>query len=215
MAGGSGSRMKSEVPKQFLPLRGKPVLMHTLQTFRNFDPEIGIVLVLPASEIDFWNELCVKHQFKNADTIVSGGSNRFQSVKNGLKGISENSVVAIHDGVRPFVAQQTIANCFKQAEAYGAAVPYIDMYESLRYTDKSSNYAIARGNIKIIQTPQVFQSELIQKAYLQEYQEDAFTDDASVVERFGHDIVMVEGNRENIKITTPFDLLIGEALVQS
>lgn len=215
VAGGSGSRMKSKVPKQFLPLRGKPILMHTIHTFRKFDKEIGITLVLPANEIEPWNDLCSKHEFENVDIIVAGGENRFQSVKNGLKAIPKNSIVGIHDGVRPFVSTETITKCYITAETFGAAVPYIDVQESLRYTDNTSNYAIARGNIKIIQTPQVFQSEIVTKAYQQEYQEEAFTDDASVVERFGHQIKMVEGNRENIKLTTPFDLLIGEALVQS
>lgn len=207
--------MKSDVPKQFLPLRGKPILMRTITTFRQYDEEIGIILVLPADEIDFWNNLSKKHFFINADTIVAGGENRFQSVKNGLQAIPENCLVGIHDGVRPFVSVETITKCYKIAETDGAAVPYVDVQESLRYTDNASNYAIARGNIKIIQTPQVFQSELIKKAYQQEYQEEAFTDDASVVERFGHKIKMVEGNRENIKLTTPFDMLIGEALVHS
>lgn len=215
VAGGSGSRMKSNVPKQFLPLRGKPVLMHTIQTFRKYDEEIETILVLPEIEIDFWNDLCTKHGFKNADRIVAGGENRFQSVKNGLKAVSNKSLVGVHDGVRPFVSTKTISQCFKKAEMHGAAVPYIDMLESLRYSDQVTNYAIARGNIKIIQTPQVFQSEILVKAYDQEYQEEAFTDDASVVERFGGTIKMVRGNRENIKITTPFDMLIGEALVQS
>lgn len=213
VAGGSGTRMQSQIPKQFLPLGGKTVLMHTITIFRKYDPNIKIILVLPKAQIDTWNNLCVKHEFKNVDKVVIGGVNRFLSVKNGLSEIEENTIIGVHDGVRPFVSLETISNCYSAAKEYGAAIPVMDVQESLRFSDRTSNYSVHRSSFKIVQTPQVFASEILLDAYNKAENGNGFTDDASVVEKNGTSIHLVEGNRENIKITTRFDLLIGEAFL--
>ncbi len=215
VAGGSGTRMGADIPKQFLVLGNLPVVMHTINVFKNYDDEIEIILVLPKDQFETWEHLKAQYQFKRDVQLAEGGENRFFSVKNGLAFISEPGLVAIHDGVRPFVSIETIDKCFHKADVYGAAVPVRDMHESLRFNDGSTNYAVDRSHMKIVQTPQVFKSEIILDAYNQNYKSDEFYDDASVVERNGVKIQLVEGNRENIKITTPFDLKIGEVLIHS
>lgn len=214
VAGGKGERMQTNIPKQFLELNGKPVLMHTLDTFRNFDPEMELILVLPSSQIEYWNALCKKHAFSAPHKIAEGGATRFQSVKNGLKAISSPDYIAIHDGVRPLVSHETITDCFAEAEISGAAIPVVDAVDSLRKITENGNVAVDRSLYKMVQTPQVFEAKLILEAYNQDFS-DTFTDDASVVEAFGHKVSLVAGNRENIKITTQTDMLLAEAILNS
>jgi len=213
IAGGKGERMNADIPKQFLEIQGKPILMHTLEVFRRYDASMELILVLPSVQIEFWEELCKKHAFNIPHQIVSGGQTRFQSVKNGLGTIRFNSLVAVHDGVRPLVSIDTIARCFDEAEKSGAAIPVIDLVESIRQISENESSSVDRSAYKLVQTPQVFESELLKKAYEQEFT-PLFTDDASVVEALGTKIQLVEGNRENIKITTEFDLRIAESLIK-
>jgi 2-C-methyl-D-erythritol 4-phosphate cytidylyltransferase len=226
VAGGKGLRMGADLPKQFLPIGGKPVLMRTLEVFERAIPGIHIILVLPADQQDFWRELCLRHSFALPHTVATGGETRFYSVKNGLNSIlpdfssvREESLVAVHDGVRPFVSADVIRRCFDAAHDHGAAVPVVPVVETLRQLvpqtqGGTESLTVDRSLYRLVQTPQTFQLQLLQRAYEQSYR-DAFTDDASVVEALGHPITLVEGNRENIKITTPFDLAIAEALLAS
>jgi len=212
VAGGSGKRMGAEIPKQFLELAGRPVLMHTIERFKSFNNTIEIITVLPENQLRFWIDLQKKHSFTVPHTLVKGGSNRFFSVRNGLKFVNIPSLVAIHDGVRPFVSIDTIKRCFDTAEKLGNAIPTISPTESLRIMTGQGSLPVNRLNVKQIQTPQVFNAGLIKNAYLQEYSPE-FTDDATVLERTGEKINLIEGNRENIKITNPEDLLISTALL--
>ncbi len=212
VAGGSGKRMGVDTPKQFLELAGKPVLMHTIERFRKFNESIEIITVLPDNQLRYWNELMKKYSFDVPHTLVKGGSKRFNSVKHGLEFISTPGLVAIHDGVRPLVRIETIQRCFEAAEKYGNAIPVISPDDSLRFEDGNKSIPINRMQVKKVQTPQVFDAALIKKAYMQEY-DPAFTDDATVVEKMGEKICMVEGNRENIKITNPEDLFIAQTLL--
>jgi 2-C-methyl-D-erythritol 4-phosphate cytidylyltransferase len=212
VAGGSGTRMNSAIPKQFLELHGKPVLMHSIQIFAKAIPEINIILVLPLPYRKQWETLCKTHNFTIPFQLADGGETRFHSVKNGLTLVPENAVVGIHDAARPLVNIKTIINAFETAAQKGNASPAIQINESLREVKDNNNKAIDRSTIFIIQTPQCFQSNLIKKAFLQEYRQ-SFTDDASVLEAMGEKINLIEGNRENIKITTPLDLIIAEAIM--
>ncbi len=213
MAGGKGLRMNAPVPKQFLEIAGKPVLMHTLEVFKNYDPVIELILVLPAGQIDFWKELCKKYAFEINHQIATGGETRFHSVKNGLKLVNLPSLVAVHDAVRPLVSIETISRCFNEAEKSGAAIPVIELNDSIRELFEENSKSVDRNKYRLIQTPQVFDSEILKKAYLQEYS-SLFTDDASVVENAGTKINLVEGNRENIKITTEHDLIFAEMIMR-
>jgi 2-C-methyl-D-erythritol 4-phosphate cytidylyltransferase len=212
VAGGAGTRMKSDVPKQFMLLGGKPILMQTLQKFYEYDPLIEFRLVLPQSLFDAWNELCRQYHFKIPHKIFHGGSTRFHSVKSGLTGISESSLIAVHDAVRPLVSSRTIKNCFNLAMEKGCAIPVMPLTESIREITNNSSVARKREIYRTVQTPQVFKSEILLKSYNAEYTE-LFTDDASVVEHAGYSVYLTEGNIENIKITNPVDLLIGESLI--
>lgn len=212
VAGGIGKRMGAEIPKQFLELAGRPVLMHTIERFKAYNEAIEIITVLPENQLRFWIELQKKHTFSVVHTLVKGGSNRFQSVKNGLKFVNSDGLVAIHDGVRPFVSIDTITRCFETAGKLGNAIPAISPTESLRIIKDDNSFPVSRFDVKQIQTPQVFRTELIKKAYRQEYSKE-FTDDATVLEKMGEKINLIEGNRENIKITNPEDLIISSALI--
>ena len=212
VAGGTGERMKSEIPKQFIEIAGKPILMHTIEKFREFDGSIEIITVLPENQLRFWSELQKKYSFSVTHTLVKGGKTRFDSVRNGLGFIYGAGLVAIHDGVRPFVSIETIKRCFDTAAKLGNAIPVISPSDSMRIVAKNGNEPVDRTKIKLIQTPQVFRTELIRYAYRQDYIPE-FTDDAIVLERTGAKINLVEGNRENIKITNPEDLLIAGALL--
>lgn len=211
VAGGSGTRMKGKIPKQFLELNGKPVLMHTFEAFLKYDINTQFVLVLPEAQLINWKKLCVKYDFNIKHSLVSGGEMRFHSVKNGLSKIEEDGIVFIHDGVRPLVSAQTISNCYKTALEKGNALPVISPSESIRETVNGDSRAVDRKRFYLVQTPQSFKVSIIKKAYEQHYQEK-FTDDASVLENTGQKIHLVEGNRSNIKITYPEDLLIASSL---
>jgi 2-C-methyl-D-erythritol 4-phosphate cytidylyltransferase len=212
VAGGSGKRMGLETPKQFLELAGRPVLMHTIERFKAFDDSIEIITVLPENQLRHWISLQKQYSFTVQHTLVKGGAHRFFSVKNGLKFVNSPGLVAIHDGVRPFVTLDTIKRCFETAEKLGNAIPSIQSTESVRILTENGNMPVNRINVRQIQTPQVFSAELIKKAYLQEYRPE-FTDDATVLEQSGEKIILIDGNRENIKITNPEDLLISKALL--
>lgn len=213
VAGGKGIRMGRTIPKQFLPIGGKPLLMHTIEAFYRADRTIRIVLVLPSDQQNYWKSLCLQYDFVIEHTIVEGGETRFMSVRNGLKLIPLEGIVGVHDGVRPFVSQNVIKRCFCEAQSHGAVVPVIDMVESVRQISSEGSVAICRDQYKLVQTPQVFDSALLHKAYKQPFCSN-FTDDASVVENLGEKIFLTEGNRENIKITTSFDLIIANALLK-
>lgn len=212
VAGGSGKRMHAEIPKQYLELAGKPVLMRTLERFKTFDDNIEIITVLPENQLRFWGELQKKYLFDIPHTLVKGGKSRFFSVRNGLKFVEIPGLVAIHDGVRPFVSIDTIKRCFETAEKFGNAIPVISPSDTLRIVSDEGSKTINRLQVKQVQTPQVFNAEIIKKAYLQEYLPE-FTDDATVLEKTGVKINLVDGNRENIKITNPEDLVISTALL--
>ena len=211
VAGGKGLRMGSALPKQFLPIGGKPVLMHTIEAFHHFDRTMKIILVLPQEQQTYWQELCAKHSFVIEHTVVDGGETRFHSVKNGLACVN-SGLVGVHDGVRPFVSPEVIKRCYELAAIKKAVIPVIDVVETVRHITETGSETVSRNDYKLVQTPQVFDAELLKQAYAQEYT-PFFTDDASVVEAMGVSVCLAEGNRENIKITTPFDLKISSALV--
>jgi len=209
VAGGNGSRMGTELPKQFLRVRGIPVLMHTIRNFHDFDPSIQLIVVLPADEIDNWKELCRQHHFDIPHHLIAGGDTRFQSVKNGLSLVDDSELIAIHDGVRPLVSHETLNRCFTGAEETGTAIPVLPANESVREGTMNSSAPVDRSRYFLVQTPQVFKASLIQESYKQPWIPE-FTDDASVAEHSGIRVHMVMGNRENIKITFPEDLRIAE-----
>jgi 2-C-methyl-D-erythritol 4-phosphate cytidylyltransferase len=214
VAGGSGSRMNLALPKQFIELCGKPILMHTMEAFYRFDKNIKIVLALPEKQFDYWQKLGQKHNFNLPHKVVAGGESRFHTVKNGLQAISEDGLVAIHDGVRPLVSCGTIERCFSTAAQYGNAIPCFPVYESVRQASGDTSTMIDRASLRLVQTPQVFSCSTIKRAFEQQCDQN-FTDDASVLEFMGEKIHMVEGNRENIKVTDLLDLIIVEALLNN
>ena len=211
VAGGKGLRMGGDIPKQFLPVCGKPVLMRTLEAFHVYDASIHLILVLPVSQQAYWKQLCEEYQFNLAHEIADGGETRFHSVKNGLALIKEDGLVGVHDGVRPFVSQEVIARCYDEALSLKAVIPVIGVVETVRHLTEEGSETVPRDQYKLVQTPQVFDVALLRRAYEQTYT-DMFTDDASVVEALGEKVYLVEGNRENIKLTTPFDLKLAELL---
>lgn len=216
VAGGKGLRMGSEVPKQFLPIGGKPVLMRTMERFHEYDKSLQIILVLPHEQQEYWQQLCTDYSFHIPHHLTEGGDTRFQSSKNGLSIIPSDAqgVVGIHDGVRPFVSVEVIKRCFEKARECKAAIPVLPVNDTLRLIDRQGGGKnVLRSDYRVVQTPQTFDIQLLKKAFCQRYREQ-FTDDASVVEALGQKVEMVEGNRENIKITTPFDLKIAEILWQ-
>lgn len=212
VAGGKGNRMNASVPKQFLLLNNKPILIHTINRFLEFDREIEVIIVLPETEIENWKLLCNKYDFKVQHRIVTGGNERFFSVKNGLDQLNGNGLVYIHDGVRPLVSIDTIKRCKAVAKEKGNVIPVLPLIESIRNISGTKSVMANRNNFVSIQTPQAFQIELIKKAYDQKFQ-SSFTDDASVLEHLGVEINMVDGNRENIKITHETDLKIAKAFL--
>ena len=214
VAGGSGSRMKSEIPKQYLPINGLPVLMHTIKAFYNYNNALSIIVVLPPNDLKLWKELCDTYQFKLPIQVTSGGTTRFQSVRNGLDKVGPDGVVAIHDGVRPIVNKEIIAASFEIAALHGSAIAAVRLKESIRVTDKDQTKTADRSKYRIIQTPQTFQVRIIKEAY-QIPEDPQFTDDASVLEKSGHKISLFEGSYMNIKITTPEDLIIAEAFLKN
>ena len=214
VAGGKGLRMGGDVPKQFLPVGGKPVLMRTIEAFRKVYDEIQVILVLPHDQQEYWAELCQKYDFDIPLLTANGGDSRFHSVKNGLALVPADieGVVGVHDGVRPFVSEETIRRCYQAAWENGAAIPVVPVVETVRQIlPEGDSVTVDREHYRLVQTPQAFTINVLKKAYLQPYQKE-FTDDASVVEEMGHPITLVEGNRGNIKLTTPEDLKLAEVL---
>ena len=212
VAGGSGTRMNSPVPKQFLMLNGRPVLMHTLSRFLETGFPIEIILVLNPEQIRFWEQLCHQHGFHAPLRITAGGETRFHSVRNGLDLIEEDGIVAVHDAARPLVSTKTIITAYKAAGMYGNAVPAVPLSDSIRQIDSTLSIAVDRSRFCKIQTPQCFDVRILKQAYNQEYRY-TFTDDATVVESTGEKIHLIDGNPDNIKITTPEDIVIAEALL--
>jgi 2-C-methyl-D-erythritol 4-phosphate cytidylyltransferase len=220
VAGGKGLRMGTDIPKQFLPIGGKPVLMRTLERFREYSADLQIILVLPKAQQDYWKQLCKEYDFRIEYQLTDGGETRFHSVQNGLALVPDDAegVVGVHDGVRPFPSVEVIRNCYETARTAKAVIPVIPIVETVRHLVSESNtqrsITVPRGDYRLVQTPQTFDIQLLKAANRQPYN-DGFTDDASVVEAYGFDITLVEGNRENIKITTPFDMTIAEALLNN
>ncbi len=212
-AGGIGKRMGGEIPKQFLLLAGKPVLMHTIERFYQFDNQAQIILTLPNEWKDYWEELCDNLDFSISHEIIDGGKERFHSIQNALQ-IAHGELIGVHDGVRPLVSISTIEKCFHTAKAKGNAIPVLEVKESLRKLENNHSSALVRSEYRLVQTPQVFKSDVLKKAYKQSFH-SAITDDASLVESLGIQINLVEGNDGNIKITTPVDLQLAELLLKS
>ena len=246
VAGGKGLRMGGDIPKQFIPIAGKPVLMRTIERFREYSPDLQIILVLPKAQQDYWHQLCEEYHFGIKLQIADGGETRFHSVQNGLRLIpdDEQGIVGVHDGVRPFVSVEVIKRCYETARKAKAVIPVVPVVETLRHLSGDKGYNVLRSDYRLVQTPQTFDIQLLKAANQQPYTEQ-FTDDASVVEAYMRaypqplpkgkgdgtspqspsstpfreglgvgSITMVEGNRENIKLTTPFDLRIAEVLVK-
>lgn len=214
VAGGSGTRMKSGIPKQFLEVAGLPVLMHTIQAFFRYDNNLKIITVLPENDIDSWKDLCKKYDFNIKTDIRKGGKTRFESVQNGIDIIGDNGVVAIHDGVRPVIEPGIIGASFSIASVHGSAIASVRLKESLRKIDKDQTKNVDRSIYRLIQTPQTFQVPVIKHAYKVAEGTD-FTDDASVVESAGYKISLFEGSYRNIKITTPEDLAVVNAFLMN
>jgi len=230
VAGGKGLRMGGDVPKQFLPIGGKPVLMRTIERFREYSEDLQIILVLPNEQQGYWRELCQQYNFPLPVTtplhyregqgggsylIANGGGTRFHSVQNGLAMIPDDAegVVGVHDGVRPFPSIDVIRRCYETARTAKAVIPVVSVVETVRHLEGTGSVTVPRSDYRLVQTPQTFDIQLLKAANRQPYN-DGFTDDASVVEAFGFDITLVEGNRENIKITTPYDIIVAEAIIQ-
>lgn len=211
VAGGRGLRMGTEVPKQFLKVNNKEIILHTIEKFRRVLPQAELVLVLPKEEHKRWREVAEGTAYQNLK-IAEGGESRFESVQSGLKMIGNDCLVAIHDGVRPLVSEATILRVFEKAEESGACIPVDQLRDSVRRLEGENSQSIDRSVLRLVQTPQCFHSKLLKQAYQQPYQQ-SFTDDASVVESIGVKISLVEGNPENIKVTYPFDLTIAESLL--
>jgi 2-C-methyl-D-erythritol 4-phosphate cytidylyltransferase len=214
VAGGAGKRMNTDIPKQFLLLDGYPVLMRTIRVFHKYNPDIELIVALPAEQKMYWQTLCKKHEFNISHQIVSGGTTRHQTVKNALSTIRADSLVAIHDGVRPLLTKSLITTCFDTASVLGNAVPVIELSESLRELAGDGNIAADRTRFRLVQTPQVFRSDQLFDALGKGLKKD-FTDEASLVEAAGYTIHLVRGQTENIKITTSLDMCIASALIEN
>ena len=214
VAGGSGVRMGGGVPKQFLPVAGLPILMHTLRRFHDYSPALSIILVLPGKDLPYWEELCRTYAFGAPVTVVKGGDTRFRSVQNGLAAIkAEEGLVAIHDGVRPLVPLATIDESFRVAYQQGCAVAAVALKDSIRVmAPDGSSRALDRSAYRLVQTPQTFRLSVIRRSFEQPEQ-PGFTDDASVAESAGYPVTLIKGSYQNIKITTPEDLRWAEALL--
>ena len=214
VAGGRGTRMGTSISKQYIPIGGKPVLMHTLEAFYRADTQIQLILVLPKDDFEFWKDLCLEYNFTLFHQTVAGGATRFQSVKNGLDAISTSSgLVAIHDAVRPFVSQDVIKESFVKAKELGSAIAVVPLKDSLReVNDDGKSQFRERHKFRLVQTPQTFQLDKIKKAF-ETPERGEFTDDATVYEFQGWKVTLIDGNMENIKLTTPEDLEYAEFLL--
>ncbi len=214
VAGGKGVRMGSAVPKQFLPLNGHPILYHTIKAFADAYTDMQLVLVLPQDQLSYAQMVLQSFPERIDITIVAGGETRYHSVQNGLKVVDENSIVFVHDGVRPLVSTALIQRCYEQAVDKGSAIPAIPVADSMRILEDEDSRPIDREQMRIIQTPQTFKAEVILPAFQQDYQV-AFTDEATVVEAYGDNVYLVDGEKRNIKVTTPEDMIVAEALLKA
>lgn len=209
--------MGGETPKQFQLLAGRPIVMLTLEHLHRLDSSLQIILVLPQEHIEMWKALCKEYAFEVPLMLTAGGTTRFHSVQNGLALVDDidEALVGVHDGVRPFVSSQVYDNVYREALISGAAIPLIEIQDSLRHIigGNAASEVVPRDRYRLVQTPQVFKLSVLREAYEQRFVE-SFTDDASVVEAMGHNVVGVEGSRENIKLTTPYDLLIANTIMQ-
>lgn len=211
-AGGIGKRMEVALPKQFIELAETPILIHTLERFYSFNPAAQLIITLPEDWVTYWRKLVETHQCTIPHQLVLGGVERYHSIKNALA-VCQGNYVMVHDGVRPLVSHQTLANCFSEVKLKGQVIPVLSIKDSVReITLNGHSKAVNRSNYRMVQTPQCFKKDVLQMAYEQAFQQN-FTDDASLVELAGFPIHLVEGNEENIKITTPFDLLVAEQLL--
>jgi 2-C-methyl-D-erythritol 4-phosphate cytidylyltransferase len=213
VAGGSGIRMQSGIPKQFIPIGEKPVLMHTMAAFKAVYEDIHIITVLPEKYIRLWKDLCVEFSFNISHTTTPGGRTRYESVKQGLKLVHTDGIIGVHDGVRPFGSQQTIRTAYETAEVMGAAIPVIELNDSLRLLHNGATLPADRNRYRLVQTPQCFRAEILKKAYEAPYRIE-FTDDATIVEAAGYTVELTPGNFENIKITRTIDLAFAEVLTK-
>jgi 2-C-methyl-D-erythritol 4-phosphate cytidylyltransferase len=212
VAGGSGKRMGASVPKQFLLLKGMPVLCRTIEAFYQADPDMQLIVVLPEDQLDSWRMLCIGHGFTLEHSVVCGGEERFHSVREGLKEVKHEGLVVVHDGVRPLVSVELIARCLAAAEAHGAAIPVVPVSSSVREVIGGGSRAVDRARLRLVQTPQCFRVPLLRKAFERPY-DPAFTDEATLVERTGTTVHLVEGEERNIKLTTPLDLRVAEVFL--
>jgi 2-C-methyl-D-erythritol 4-phosphate cytidylyltransferase len=214
VAGGAGKRMNTDIPKQFLLLNGVPVLMRTISVFYKYNTDIELIVALPAEQVKYWQTLCKKHGFNTPHQVVPGGVTRHQTVKNALSKIITDSLVAIHDGVRPLVTNSLITTCFDTAAVLGNAVPVVELSESLRELSGDGNFAADRSKFRLVQTPQVFRSDQLFDALAKGIKKE-FTDEASLIESAGYTIHLVRGQPENIKITTSLDMCVASALIDN
>ena len=214
VAGGSGKRMNTAIPKQFLLLDRDPVLARSIRAFHRYSPEIEIIVTLPGDHVKYWHTLCSKHNFNIPHKIVLGGRTRHHSVKNAMKEAVKGSLIAVHDGVRPLVSNALIQTCFDTAEILGNAVPVVELSDSLREVDGEKNCRVDRSRFRLVQTPQIFNSDILIQAFRQPYK-PVYTDEATLVESAGHKINLVKGHAENIKITTSLDLCIASNILEN
>ena len=214
VAGGQGTRMGTAVPKQFLELNGKPVLYHTIQAFITALPSVHLILVLPEHQISYAQMILASFPERIDLSIVAGGATRFQSVANGINGIPEDAIVFVQDGVRPLISTDLIKRCYLQAVEKGSAIPCIPVADSVRIVKNEESEPVDRSKLRIIQTPQTFRASILLPDMRQPYQE-SFTDEATVVEHYGQQVYLIEGEKSNIKITTPEDMLVAEALIRA
>ncbi|MBP7409818.1 MAG: 2-C-methyl-D-erythritol 4-phosphate cytidylyltransferase [Flavobacteriales bacterium] len=209
VAGGSGKRMGGPIPKQFLLLKGKPLLCWTIEAFHRYDPAMPIIVVLPEQQIPIWKALCIGHHFHVPHETVAGGEERFHSVRNGLAHVKHDGLVAVHDGVRPLVSVELIDRCFTAADMHGAAIPVVPIHSSVRELEGDKSYPVDRSTLRLVQTPQCFRTELLRRGFELTY-DDAFTDEASLMERLDVEVHLVEGDERNIKVTTVMDMRVVE-----
>ena len=219
MAAGSGTRMGADVPKQFIELNGKAILRMTIETFRQACPDVSVITVLPEAHMAYWKDYCLKNSFTCPQVLVKGGITRFHSVRNALEKVPEGAIVAIHDGVRPLISQELVRSMFEKAEETPALIPVTPCVDTMKVLERQGDELVSIPGVKVdrsvlfgVQTPQIFHSEIIKEAYSQAY-DTAFTDDASVLEKYGKNPSYVAGERFNIKITTQDDLLLARAIL--
>ncbi len=212
VAGGSGKRLGGPVPKQFQSLKGRPLLMWTIEAFHRHDRDMPLIVVLPQAHFDIWKALCTGHRFSVPHAVVAGGEQRWHSVKAGLERVKGDGLVAVHDGVRPLVSTDLIGRCFSAADRHGAAIPVVPVAPSIRETTAEGSRALDRSRLLAVQTPQCFHTDLLRKAFEQPY-DSAFTDEATLVERLGVEVHLVEGEEHNIKVTTSVDMRVAELLL--